>query len=458
MAVTEIHPICSTVGQAIDYILNPEKTENQLLVSTVGCTPDGATAEKEFEQIRSMGTGRTETLAQHVYQSFAKGEVTSEQAHLIGLQLAEKLLKNSYQYVLATHVDKGHIHNHLIFNNVDFVNYRSFEYQENKGAKVYEKLRNISDDLCRENNLSVIANPEIGKGKSYYEWMMNKQGMSWKAKLKNEIDNAIMSSSNFDEFLSELSHRNVECVYRPENVITLKFRMEGQQKFCRARTLGWYYEEPQIKRRIEQYHLLKTGRTLQPQKSRFIDTTSKKFQNAKGLERWADIQNMKEAARLLNFLTENNISDVQELEDRAISRYGDRMQLVGKLNKIQSQIDEYTETIKQIKLYLKYKPYHDEYRQSDNRRKYAKENAAALEKYSSVKADLSRKFPDKRLPSLEHLYDERAELITQRNELNGKYKKLVAELKELDYARTAIADYVRSQQRDKQKTKDDALT
>ncbi len=458
MACTDIHSISVTVGKAVDYIVDADKTKGSKLVSSVGCSKNGDDVEKEFEMIRNLGTkqGGGEILAQHIYQSFSPGEVTPEQAHEIGVKLADELLKGKYQYVLATHIDKGHIHNHLIFNNIDLVNFRSFEYQENRGGKVFEKLRKISDDLCRENGLNVIENPEMGKGKSYYEWMQNVEGLSWKAQLKSGIDNAIMNSSNFDEFLDELKSKNIECVYKPENVISLKFRMEGQQRFCRARTLGWYYEEHQVRRRIDNYQLIKTGQTVTPQRSKLIDTSSEKIQNSKGLSRWADIQNMKEASRLLNILSEQNIADEKELEQRSIEKYGNRVELVGSLNSLQSKIDEFSETINQIKKYLKFKPYNDAYQKSTFKKKYAKENASALEKYKSVKDILSKKFPDKKIPTLERLYEDRSELITQRNQKNKDYKSLVAELKELDYARTTIEQYV-SQNRDKTKEKDNSL-
>lgn len=454
MAFTEIHSISSTVGLAIKYIINPDKTNDGKLISTIGCHADGNLAEKEFDMIRQMGTSRGDILAQHLVQSFKPGEVTPEQAHLLGIQLADKLLKGKYQYVLATHIDKGHIHNHIIFNNIDSENFRSFEYQENRGGKVFENIREISDNICRENNLSVIENPELGKGKSYYEWQMNKDNLSWKARLKYEIDNAVMNSTDFSSFLNELTKRNIEYVYKPENVISLKFRMEGQTKFTRARTLGWYYEEKQIKRRIENFNLVRTGHSLTPGKSKIIDTSEEKFQQSKYLERWADIQNMKEASKLINFLAEHDISDREELEQKSISKYGERMELVGSLNELQLKIDNYTQTIKEISLYLKYKPYSEQLKKATFKKNFEKKNAAELEKFNSVKKILAEKFPDKKLPTLEHLYDERAELIAQRNEKNAQYKGLVKELKDLDNARCQIDEYIRSQSRDIQHKKE----
>ena len=449
MAVTSIHPIESTVDKAIDYILDREKTDNGMLVSTSGCTADGAKAAKEFESIRKMGTGKTSVLAQHLIQSFSPGEVTPEQAHQIGLELCEKLLNNSFQFVLATHIDHDHIHNHIIFNEVDFLNYRSFEYQQNRGGKVFEKIQHISDDLCREHGISVIENPQRGTSKSHYEWETDKSGQSWKSRLKNIIDETVTESTSFDDLLAKLRAKNVEVVYKPENKITIKFKLPEQQRYARGRTLGWYYDEPQLRRRIEQYQMLKTGQVTRHKKSRLIDTSQEKFQQSKGLQRWAEIRNMQEASKLLNLLTEHNVNSREELEEKSLSRYSDRVEIVGRLNALQRQINDIDDTEKLIKKYLRYKPINDEYKQSRSRTKYAKEHEKELRQFESAKNTLTEMFPEKKLPRLETLHDKKTELIGQRNELNTEYKKIAAEIKELDYARRTISEYLDKAQEQK---------
>ncbi|MGN0601246.1 MAG: relaxase/mobilization nuclease domain-containing protein [Oscillospiraceae bacterium] len=442
MAVTDIHPISVTLDLAIDYIINPEKTDDGVLVSCIGCSADGKKAAQDFMEIREMGTGRGSTLAQHMYQSFRPGEVTPQQAHALGVRLAEDFLKGQYQYIVATHVDKAHIHNHIIFNNIGYNHLRSFEYKNNRGGNVFEKLQKASDKICKDNDLSVIENPELGTGKSYYEWMQNREGQSWKSKLKFEIDNVIMQSENFEDFLDKCRERDIEYVYRPENKITLKFRMPGQERYCRARTLGWWYDEPQIRRRIEQYKLIKGGQSI-PHRSHLIDTTDDRFKDEKYLKRWADIQNMKEVSKILNYLTEQGVSGRQDLEDTAISKYGERVQLVADLNDLQKHIDELSESIKLIQLYFKFKE-----------QKKDKNNAAALKKYNSIKKQLLLKFPDKKLPNIERLYEDRTELIAMRNEKNSRYKKVVSELKELDNARSEIQKYLNGNEKNQKKKKE----
>ena len=142
MAITKIHPIKSTLKAALDYIMNSDKTDEKILISSLNCNP--ITAHLEFEQTKIECNSKAKVLARHLIQSFFPGETTAEEAHQIGIELCEKILKGKYEYVLTTHIDKGHIHNHILFNNVSFETGKA--YQSNK--KTYHQIRNHSDDLC----------------------------------------------------------------------------------------------------------------------------------------------------------------------------------------------------------------------------------------------------------------------------------------------------------------------
>ena len=181
MAVTKTHPIKSTLKAAIDYILNPEKTDGKLLASSFGCGLE--TADIEFAWTREAAGDRGTHLGRHLIQSFAVGETTPEEAHKIGMELAQAVLGGKYEFVLTTHVDKEHLHNHLIFNAVSFVDYK--KYHSNKQS--YHFIRRTSDRICKEHGLSVVV-PGQDKGKSYAEYTAEKQGRSYKAKLKTAID------------------------------------------------------------------------------------------------------------------------------------------------------------------------------------------------------------------------------------------------------------------------------
>ena len=153
MAVTKIHPIKSTLKKALDYIENPDKTEDKMLVSSFGCSYE--TADIEFEMLLAQAIQKGNNLAHHLIQSFAPGEATPEQAHEIGKQLAEEVLQGKYSYVLTTHIDKGHVHNHLIFCATDMVNHRKY----NSNRQSYAYIRRTSDRLCRGKTVCLWYSP-----------------------------------------------------------------------------------------------------------------------------------------------------------------------------------------------------------------------------------------------------------------------------------------------------------
>ena len=200
MAVTKIHPIKSTLKKALDYIENPDKTDGKLFVSSYGCSYE--TADIEFQMLLDQAYQKGNNLAHHLIQAFEPGETTAEQAHEIGRQLADEVLQGKYPYVITTHIDKGHLHNHIIFCAVDMANQR--KYISNRQS--YAFIRRTSDRLCKEYGLSVVK-PGKDKGKTYAEWDAQKKGKSWKAKLKIAIDAAIPQAKDFDSFLRRAGRR-----------------------------------------------------------------------------------------------------------------------------------------------------------------------------------------------------------------------------------------------------------
>lgn len=262
MATTKLFAIKTTEVKALAYIANPEKTDGGRLIFTYGCSYDPAQASRDFEAVRAGGTGLNTVLSQHFIQSFKPGEITPERALEVGKELCEKFLKGEYQYFLAVHTDTDHTHLHVIFNNVSRANGRTFETNMNQGKvkeRAWKKLIDLSDEVCKRHHLSVINHPEQTKGKSHWEWDMNRQGLSWKAKLKYTIDQVVKASEDFDDFLRKCAEYGVLVEYNPDHKIDLKFMLAEQKernpraKMTRARTLGWYYETRQIKDRIAQY-------------------------------------------------------------------------------------------------------------------------------------------------------------------------------------------------------------
>ena len=440
MARTEIHQISTTLNIAIDYIIDPEKTDDQRLCSTYECTLQ--CAAMDFEDVRLQGTGRTTVLAEHMIQSFKPGEVTAEEAHKIGRELCDKYLKGQYQYVIATHIDKEHIHNHIIFNNTNLENFKSFEYLENRNKNSAERLRQISDEICEEHNLSVIQNPERGTSKSYYEWQQDKLGNSWKSKLRNAIDKAVKGSSNFEEFLTKMQEQGYE--YKQGKY--LSFRAAGQERFtrCKRSTLGWYYEQPQIEKRIARYSSITSQKNY---RTNIIDTSSDKIRSSKGLERWAAIRNMQEASRMINLLTEKGVSSPDEIDDKLMQLHENRLRLADRLNDLQSEINNSAELVGLLETFRDLKPMYSQYKEVRSKEKFRKEHSSEISKYESAVRQLKDLFPDNRIPKLETEKGKMKELIGKRDQLNQQYKEIKKEIEELEVAKQSVDEYLDTQRK-----------
>lgn len=177
MAVTKIHGIKTTVDKAIEYICNPDKTGQNLYISSFACSPETAVLDFKYtlDHTHDCRDPHNTNKAFHLIQAFSPGEVSYEEAHQIGKELADRLLEGKYSYVLTTHTDKGHVHNHLIFCSADNITFSHYHHCK----KNYWKIRNLSDTLCQEHNLSTIM-PDGKKGMKYNEWAANKSESSKK--------------------------------------------------------------------------------------------------------------------------------------------------------------------------------------------------------------------------------------------------------------------------------------
>ena len=309
MAYIKIFPIKVTDKKALDYIMNPDKTEEKLLISSFACSPESA--DLEFALTREDGKknvmDKGDNLAFHLIQSFKPGEIDAETAHKLGKKLADEVLKGKYEYVISTHIDKNHIHNHIIFNATSFVDYH--KYVSNKRS--YHKICRISNRICQENGL-VTSMPTGEKGKTYKENMEYHRGNSWKAKLKVAVDKAIWASINYDEFLQKMRLVGYE-IRQGKN---LAFRAPEQKNFTNMKSLGSYYTEENVLLRLEKnQHKTKAPRNTSREVRLFINISSYvSTGNRAGFERWAQLNNLKEAARTFNYLSENNLLNYKDFK------------------------------------------------------------------------------------------------------------------------------------------------
>lgn len=258
MAISKIHAITKTVGKSIDYITDINKTllaDGTRLVSSFGCATE--TAAVEFNLTSNLAkrikgdytkTGGAENKAYHIIQSFDiadKDKLSAEEMHELGKQFAEQFLGGKYEYVIATHIDKKHIHNHIIFNSTSFVDYKKFRSQP---YKTVAKIREISDKVCKENGLSVLP-AKVGIGKSYKEWLVNKEGkLTWKDTIKNKIDEVVPRVHSFAEFVEEINKSGIEV----KDGKHIAFRCAGteQERFIRGKRIGESYTKEEIIKRL----------------------------------------------------------------------------------------------------------------------------------------------------------------------------------------------------------------
>ena len=428
MAVTKTHPIKSTLKAAIDYILNPEKTDGKLLASSFGCGLE--TADIEFAWTREAAGDRGTHLGRHLIQSFAVGETTPEEAHKIGMELAGAVLGGKYEFVLTTHVDKDHLHNHLIFNAVSFVDYK--KYHSNKQS--YHFIRRTSDRICKEHGLSVVV-PGQDKGKSYAEYTAEKQGTSYKAKLKTAIDTLIPQVKDFDELLRRLQ----EMGYEIKQGKYISFRAAGQERFTRTKTLGAAYTEEAIKERIKGVYVAKTKTLREDKKIRLVVDleNSIKAQQSAGYERWAKIHNLKQAAKTMNFLTEHKIEQYAELTAKIAEVTAASEQAADSLKEVEKRLTDMTLLIKHITTYQKTKPAYAAYRKAKDKDKYRAAHESDIILHEAAAKTIKAAGISK-LPSITALQVEYAALQKQKEALYADYGKLKKQVKEYDVIKQNI--------------------
>ena len=434
MAVTKIKPVKSTLKKALDYIQNPDKTDGKMLVSSFGCSPE--TADIEFAFTIAQALDRGNNLAHHLIQSFEPGEVDYQKAHEIGKQLADAVTKGQYEYVLTTHIDKGHVHNHIIFCAVNFVDHHKY----NSNKRSYYGIRNMSDRLCRENGLSVVVPQKGGKGKSYAEYLAEKTGTSWKGKLKIAVDGLIPQVSSFEELLSRLQGLGYEI--KPGKYVSC--RAPGQERFTRLKTLGADYTEEAIRERIEGRRT-RTAKAPKAERgvSLLIDIeNSIKAAQSRGYEQWAKIHNLKQAAKTLNFLTEHQISRYEDLTAKITEIQTESDKAGDALKEVEKRLADMAVLIKNVSTFQKTKPAYDTYRKARNKERYRAAHEGTVILHEAAAKALKAAGISK-LPNLAALQAEYEKLQEQKEALRADYGKLKKQVREYDVIKQNIDSILR---------------
>ena len=413
MAYTKIHAIKATVDKAIDYICNPEKTDEKMFVSSYACSLE--TAAYDFKYTLDHCRENSPNKAYHLIQAFAPGEVGFEEAHHIGKELADKLLEGKYSYVVTTHIDKEHVHNHIIFCAADNIEHN--KYHDCKQS--YYHIRKLSDELCKEHNLSVII-PGAQRGRKYEEWQSDKDGTSWKPVMRKDINLCIKAASTYEEFLLLMRAKGYE----------IKGETFGdKERFVRgsARSLGKEYTKERIRERIEKK---RERKAVIPKKDygsrRLIDTSGEKFQNSPGLQRWAAIENLKIAAK--NY---NEVGSLSDLEHQIAVKTEAGKSAKQSVVELEHHIKDLAEIIKYAEQYKANRSYHIAYKKSKNPDAYFRRYESNLILYGGARRMLEQAGIKLKGLNIGKLKAEYQTLETQKKELTATYKSCEKEVRDL---------------------------
>lgn len=436
MAYTKIHAIKATVDKAIDYICNPEKTNEKMFVSSYACSPE--TAAYDFKYTLDHCRENSPNKAYHLIQAFAPGEVGFEEAHHIGKELADKLLEGKYSYVVTTHIDKEHVHNHIIFCAADNIEHN--KYHDCKQS--YYHIRKLSDELCREHNLSVII-PGGERGKKYKEWQSEQNGSTWKTQLRRDINFCIKSASTYEEFLLLMRAKGYEIkgeTFGEDAAKYISFRPLDKDRFVRgsARSLGKEYTKERIQERIEKK---RERKAVIPKKDysarRIIDTSDEKFQNSPGLQQWAAIENLKIAAQ-----SYNEAGSLSDLEHKITVKTEAGRSAKQSVVELEHRMKDLAEIIKYAEQYKENRSYHIAYKKSKNPDAYFRRYESQIILYGGARRMLEQAGIKLKGLNVDKLRAEYQALETQKKELTATYKNCEKEVRDLKQKQENLNRYL----------------
>ena len=409
-----------------DYDQKAEKTNDGELVSFYMCSPE--TAAEEFEiskQLYHQITGRKQSpehdiIMYRIIQSFKPGEISPEDANRLGYELAMKFTRGQHQFVVSTHVDKAHIHTHIEFNSTNLNCDAKFQNVKNSAFI----LRRLNDELCRAHGISVIENPKPS-AKKQKEIAAVKYGTSHKEQLRQTIDRVLPDCQGYDDFLAKMRAEGYEIREGKK----LSFRAPGWGRFTRSDKLGADYTKEALRERsTNRGGRSSAARKAVPHAGRkvnmLIDIQAKMAAGkGAGYERWAKIFNLKEAAKTLNFLIENDLTDYDELTVRA-EQAGDRFDEVSRrIKQLEGRMAEVAQLKTHIINYSKTREVYAAYKKSRHKKEFLAEHGDEIAKHEAAKKAFDA-LGGKPIPKVAQLSEQYAALLAEKQEQYAEYKAL----------------------------------
>ena len=410
--------LLSCLAARTDYAMDKDKTADGQLISSYECAPQ--TAAEEFvlsKQIYFQKTGReqeNDVIAYQFRQSFKPGEVTAEEANRIGYEFAERFLKGRHAFIVCTHVNRHHIHNHVIWNSTTLDCSRKFRNFWNSTKAV----RRLSDTVCLEHGLSVIENP-ARKGMTYDKWLGGNSKVSNREMLRKAIDEVLMQKPrDMDEFLRLLEEKGF-AVKRGKH-ITLKYK--DFKKAIRMDSLGDGYTEADIRAVL----LGKRKHVQRKHSNLLIDIDS----NLRMNKTTAKIRNLKQMAQTINYLREHGLLDLAELQRKTADVTAKYHELSDKIKLAEARMKEIGEMKTQIIAYMRTREVYDCYRKSGYSRAYYTEHEGEILLHKAAKKAFDE-WNLRKLPTLKSLNAEYTELVRQKKALYAEYSAVRGEMREL---------------------------
>ena len=411
---------------------------------------DPSTAHAEFLLVKSQyqaETGREVergALCYQIRQAFPKGELTPEEANKIGYETAMRWTKGKYQFFVCTHIDKGHLHNHIYYNSTAYDRSRKFH---NFIGSTFA-LRRLSDRVCIEHELSVIQNPKLhskGRFLHYGQWLGGVRQPSQKEQLRAIIDEVLAQPpADLPAFLAALEAAGVQVIHGRGGAIS--FQLPGFERPARWRssTLGEGYGPENVQAVLDGRAPARAGGggDARPKARRFnlvIDIQQRMAQGkGAGYERWAKLYNLKQMAAALQFLQENGLTDYAELEAKTEAAVDRAHALAGELRDVEEALGRTSALMGAMVQYAKTRPVFDGYKAARYSRKYLAQHEAELADYRAARATMNELLDGEKLPKMDALKKKRRELAEQKKALSARYRAAQKEMREIVTAKGNI--------------------
>ena len=465
MATTRIIPMhigkgrifSKAISDIIDYSENPQKTDNGRLISSYGC--DSRTADEEFtlakrQYIQKTGRvrGADDVIAYQVRQSFVPGEITPEEANRLGVEFAKRFTKGKQAFVVCTHVDRAHTHNHIIWSAVNLDCDRKFR---NFWGST-RAMRRLNDTICIENGYSIVENPKH-HGKSYNKWLGEDKKPSQREQLCILIDEALRQKpTDFDELMKLLTDAGCEVSRRGKS---MRLKAPGWKGFIRMDTLGQGYDEPELKAVLfgEKAHTpkKKPARAKAEKPVNLLVDIQAKLQAGKsaGYARWAKVFNLKQMAKTVNYLSEHNLLDYAVLEEKTAAATVRYNELSDQIKTAEKRMAEIAVLKTHIINYAKTREVYVAYRKAGYSKKFLAEHEAEILLHKAAKAAFDE-MGIKKLPTVKALQTQYAQLLEEKKKAYGEYRKAREEMQELQTAKANVDRLLGTEEPEQEKEKE----